>query len=192
MEKEILEIIENHLKFNVRKVEDFYLLFIQPKTHGGWSVKTFIEKQEYEQEIEKKNISVQGFERLGSAFVKADKDMLHQVVFNLVDNAVKFTEENGSISVYTGENKEGKIYIAIQNSGEGVSSEELGKIFERFYKVDKARGGSETGTGLGTSYNQQFFYFKIDHILCSPTITPYRCRVDNDIKESDHYPIQCK
>lgn len=50
---------------------------------------------------------------------------------------------------------------------------------------------TETGTGLGTSYNQQFFYFKIDHILCSPTITPYRCRVDNDIKESDHYPIQC-
>lgn len=47
-EKEILAIIENHLQFNVRKVEDFYLLFIQPKTHGGWSVKTFIEKQEYD------------------------------------------------------------------------------------------------------------------------------------------------
>lgn len=50
---------------------------------------------------------------------------------------------------------------------------------------------TETGTGLGISYNQQFFYFKIDHILCSPNITPYRCLVDNDIKESDHYPIMC-
>ena len=45
---EILEIIENHLQFNVRKVEDWYLLFIQPKKYGGWSVKTFIEKQEYD------------------------------------------------------------------------------------------------------------------------------------------------
>lgn len=50
---------------------------------------------------------------------------------------------------------------------------------------------TETGTGLGTSYHQHFFYFKIDHILCSPGIHPYRCKVDNDIKESDHYPIMC-
>lgn len=47
MENEILEIIENHLRFNVRKVEDWYLLFIQPKTNGGWSVKTFIKENEY-------------------------------------------------------------------------------------------------------------------------------------------------
>ena len=50
---------------------------------------------------------------------------------------------------------------------------------------------TETGTGLGTSYHQHFFYFKIDHILCSPGIQPYQCEVDNDIKESDHYPIMC-
>ena len=103
----------------------------------------------FEQEIEKKSISVQGFERLVPTFVKADKDMLHQVVFNLVDNAVKFTEEGGMISVFTGENKEGKIYISIQNSGEGVSSEELGKIFERFYKVDKSRSYDVKSAGLG-------------------------------------------
>lgn len=48
---------------------------------------------------------------------------------------------------------------------------------------------TETGNGLGISYNQHYFYFKIDHILCSPTITPYQCEVDKKIKESDHYPI---
>ena len=103
----------------------------------------------FEQEIEKKNISVQGFERLVPIIVKADKDMLHQVVFNLVDNAVKFTEEDGMISILTGENKEGKIFITIQNSGEGISSEELGKIFERFYKVDKSRSYDVKSAGLG-------------------------------------------
>lgn len=50
---------------------------------------------------------------------------------------------------------------------------------------------TETGNGFGISYNQHYFYFKIDHILCSPTITPYQCIVDNKIKESDHYPIYC-
>lgn len=46
-EKEILAIIENHLQFNVRKVENWHLLFIQPKTKGGWSIKTFIDEKEY-------------------------------------------------------------------------------------------------------------------------------------------------
>lgn len=103
----------------------------------------------FEQEIEKKNISVEGFENLKTTIVNADRDMLHQVIFNLVDNAVKFTQNEGVISVFAGENKDGKICVSIQNTGEGVSPEELGKIFERFYKVDKSRSYDVKSAGLG-------------------------------------------
>lgn len=49
----------------------------------------------------------------------------------------------------------------------------------------------ESGNGLGISYNQNKFYFRIDHILISPNLKSYRCTVDRSIKESDHYPIWC-
>lgn len=103
----------------------------------------------FEQKIEEKSISVEGFENIQPIMVNADRDMIHQVVYNLVDNAVKFTQNNGVISLSAGENKDGKIYVSIQNTGEGVSPEELGKIFERFYKVDKSRSYDVKSAGLG-------------------------------------------
>ncbi len=103
----------------------------------------------FEKEIEKKDITVEGFESMGNVSVFADRDMLYQVVFNLVDNAVKFTENSGKISLFAGENQEGKICFAVQNTGDGISSEEIGKIFERFYKVDKSRSYDVKSAGLG-------------------------------------------
>ena len=103
----------------------------------------------FEQEIEKKNISIEGFEDLSQIFVFADRDMIYQVVYNLVDNAVKFTDENGKITVFAGETKNNKIYFSIENTGEGISSEETGRIFERFYKVDKSRSYDVKSAGLG-------------------------------------------
>ena len=75
--------------------------------------------------------------------------MLHQVIYNLVDNAVKFTQNEGVISVSSGETQKGETVISIRNTGEGVSTEELGKIFERFYKVDKSRSYDIKSAGLG-------------------------------------------
>lgn len=103
----------------------------------------------FEQNIEKKNISVEGFENLQPVMLKADRDMLYQVIYNIVDNAVKFTQIDGVISVSVGENKNDEIYVSIHNTGEGVSPEELGKIFERFYKVDKSRSYDVKSAGLG-------------------------------------------
>jgi signal transduction histidine kinase len=102
----------------------------------------------FEQEIEKKNIEVLGLDEIGSVIVSADRDMIHQVVYNLVDNAVKFTNENGEISVSVEEDG-GKYSISIQNTGEGVSPDEIGRIFERFYKVDKSRSYDVKSAGLG-------------------------------------------
>ncbi len=103
----------------------------------------------FEQEIEKKNITIDGFEHLLPTYAYADRDMIYQVVYNLVDNAVKFTNENGTISVFVGETKNNKIYVGIENTGEGISSEEISRIFERFYKVDKSRSYDVKSAGLG-------------------------------------------
>ncbi len=103
----------------------------------------------FEQEIEKKGITVEGFDSMGNVSVFADRDMLYQVVYNLVDNAVKFTHNGGTISLFAGENAEQKICFAVQNTGNGISSEEIGKIFERFYKVDKSRSYDVKSAGLG-------------------------------------------
>lgn len=103
----------------------------------------------FEQEIEKKNIEVAGLDSIGQIKMLADRDMLYQVIYNLVDNAVKFTNENGKITVLAGENERNQLFVSIENTGEGVSSEEIGKIFERFYKVDKSRSYDVKSAGLG-------------------------------------------
>ncbi len=102
----------------------------------------------FEQMIENKHIAIEGLDVLQPTVINADRDMLHQVIYNLVDNAVKFTE-NGTISVRVQQNAKDTT-VAIRNSGAvGISSEELSRVFERFYKVDKSRSYDTKGAGLG-------------------------------------------
>lgn len=101
----------------------------------------------FEQIIERKHIEISGLDRLHSVTVTADEDMIHQVIYNLVDNAVKFTE-NGTISVFVDDDDNATL-IKVVNTGAGISSEEREKIFERFYKVDKSRSYDVKGAGLG-------------------------------------------
>ncbi len=102
----------------------------------------------FEKKISDGKIEVRGMEFLGSYSVRADRDMISQVVYNLVDNAVKFTPEHGHIRVSIAESN-GMIETRISNSGAGVAQDELDKIFERFYKVDKSRSYDAKSTGLG-------------------------------------------
>ncbi|MCR4564087.1 MAG: HAMP domain-containing histidine kinase [Clostridiales bacterium] len=102
----------------------------------------------FEQAVSNKNIRVEGIENLESVTVSADRDMLHQAVYNLVDNAVKFTPENGEIRLkLNGDEK--NVTFSISNTGAGISPEEISKVFERFYKVDKSRSYDVKGAGLG-------------------------------------------
>ena len=78
----------------------------------------------------------------------ADPDMIYQVVYNLFDNAVKFTNNGGYIAIAVSDEGE-NIRISIKNSGDGIDSNELVHIFERFYKVDKSRSLDSKGAGLG-------------------------------------------
>jgi len=101
-----------------------------------------------EQQIEHKQIEISGLDTIESVSLKADKDLIHQVVYNLVDNAVKFTPENGKISFsLTRDSKQ--LTLKISNSGRGIPKEDLPYIFERFYKADKSRSANKNSTGLG-------------------------------------------
>lgn len=102
----------------------------------------------FEQAIKKKNIDIRGLEDMDTYHITADPDMIYQVIYNLVDNAVKFTNENGYIAVNV-EDIGDNIKVSIKNSGDGIKQEELSRVFERFYKIDKSRSLDAKGAGLG-------------------------------------------
>lgn len=83
-------------------------------------------------------------------FVSADKEKIKQVLYNLIDNAIKFSDNNSSIKINT-LLKQRKVFISVENTGIGIPKESLGKIWDRFYKVDSSRGKDPKGTGLGLS-----------------------------------------
>ncbi len=100
-----------------------------------------------EQRIEEHKIEIVGL-RLAKMMVYADSDLVYQVVYNIFDNAIKFTPPQGSISLSV--TREGQdVRIDIQNTGEGISEDALPFVFERFYKEDKSRGLNAKGSGLG-------------------------------------------
>jgi two-component system, OmpR family, phosphate regulon sensor histidine kinase PhoR len=82
--------------------------------------------------------------------VRADAQRLHQVLFNLLDNAIKYTHAGGHVTILAAE-KDGTIETAVADDGPGIAPEHLPHVFERFYRVDKARSRELGGTGLGLS-----------------------------------------
>ncbi|MBI5686524.1 MAG: HAMP domain-containing protein [Verrucomicrobia bacterium] len=81
---------------------------------------------------------------------RADAQRLHQVFFNLLDNAVKYVQAGGQISI-SARLADGEIEVQVSDNGPGIAAEHLSRIFERFYRVDKARSREVGGTGLGLS-----------------------------------------
>ena len=78
----------------------------------------------------------------------ADKDAINQIVYNIVDNAIKFSKEGGLLKIGS-HVKDKKIHFSVYNEGIGIPPEDLPFVFERFYKADKSRGMDKTGVGLG-------------------------------------------
>lgn len=101
----------------------------------------------FERQINDKHLDIRGLDQ-DKVMVEADPDLIHQVVYNLTENAVKFVNDGGYLEFsFT---VEGNItYIGIKNSGEGLSKEEIPRVFDRFYKTDKSRGIDKNGVGLG-------------------------------------------
>ena len=103
----------------------------------------------FKSKIKKKNLEIKN-ELADDAVIKADKEKIEQVVINLIDNAIKFNRENGFIRIFS-EDIGGKIKIIVEDSGTGIPERDVPRIFERFYRVDKARSRELGGTGLGLS-----------------------------------------
>jgi signal transduction histidine kinase len=80
--------------------------------------------------------------------VFADRERVHQVLFNLLDNAVRFTPSGGEVRV-TAERHNGSVDVHVADTGPGIPSEHLPRLFERFYRVDPARSRDDGGTGIG-------------------------------------------
>lgn len=102
----------------------------------------------FEQKIDAKHLDVEFDCKSDKMTVWADRDAIYQILYNICDNAVKFSREGGVYRISILE-REKKVYISVYNEGEGIPSEELPFVFERFYKSDKSRGLDKTGVGLG-------------------------------------------
>jgi two-component system phosphate regulon sensor histidine kinase PhoR len=103
----------------------------------------------FEAGMKRRSISARNELPEGALF-KADKNKMEQVFVNLIDNAVKFNKDGGSIRIYSEKTAAGTRFI-VEDSGTGIPPKDIPRIFERFYRVDKARSRSLGGTGLGLS-----------------------------------------
>lgn len=112
--------------------------------------------------LEKRQIEVEGLDS-ETMRVCADPDLIGQVIYNLVENAVKFVNDRGTIS-FTFRTEEKEWIFAIRNTGSGISKEELPKIFERFYKSDASRSKDKTGLGLGLDITRRIIHLHHAHI----------------------------
>lgn len=86
--------------------------------------------------------------------VNADEGKIHQVLYNLIDNAVKFSHHNSEVRIGT-QKKGEKIFVSVKDSGIGIPKDSLNKVFDRFYKTDISRGKDKRGTGLGLSISKE-------------------------------------
>jgi len=83
-------------------------------------------------------------------YVNADMGKIQQVLYNLIDNAIKFSHDNSVIRVETSQ-KKNKLFISVKDTGIGIPKDDLKLIWDRFYKSDLSRGKDKKGTGLGLS-----------------------------------------
>lgn len=97
---------------------------------------------------EKKNIRLAG-ENFSKALINADEQKVKQLAIILVDNAIKYTPEGGAVLVRLERADNARAVFAVMDSGIGIAPEDLDKVFERFYRVDKARSREMGGNGLG-------------------------------------------
>ena len=101
-----------------------------------------------EQRIEKRKLIIEGLDELQAISINADKDLIHQVIYNLVDNAIKFTNEGGKLSFKLAKENQKTVFV-LTNSGAGIPQKDIKFVFERFYKVDKSRSAAKNSTGIG-------------------------------------------
>ena len=119
--------------------------------------------QSFEGVCTQKHISIKLFLLSEQINVMADRRKIQQVLYNLLDNAIKFSENDSSITVEV-TTKNDKIFVSVKDHGIGISRKEINKIWERFYKSDLSRGKDKKGTGLGLSIVKEIIQAHDEHI----------------------------
>lgn len=140
----------------------------------------------FEKRIEEKNLQV---EELDSSRLMAvcDADLLQQVIYNIVENAVKFVNEGGTLS-FSFEKKNNICIVGIRNTGEGLQDSEIRQVFDRFYKTDSSRGKDTTGLGLGLSISRKIVHLHNGHIVVKSVYgeyTEFQIQIPEDPRTSD-------
>ena len=154
--RNFLKIIQDHAERLNNLVEDLLSLSHLESKEISLNKQNFSLRQQVEDvtsgfksQLKKKNIDIRN-ELPANIYVIADKDRIEHVFTNLLDNAIKFNKDKGSIRIYAQEIN-GGIKVVVEDSGIGIPEKDLSRIFERFYRVDKARSRELGGTGLGLS-----------------------------------------
>ena len=119
--------------------------------------------QSFEGVCTQKHISIKLFLLSEQIDVIADRRKIQQVLYNLLDNAIKFSENDSSITVEV-TTKNDKVFVSVKDHGIGISRKEINKIWERFYKSDLSRGKDKKGTGLGLSIVKEIIQAHDEHI----------------------------
>lgn len=101
-----------------------------------------------EPQIERRELKVT--QSCGGCTVSGSRTLVSELIYNLIDNAIKYNKEGGSIDIYTEITPEG-IEFSVRDTGIGIAKEDIDRIFERFYRVDKSHSKTVGGTGLGLS-----------------------------------------
>ncbi len=96
-------------------------------------------------------------------YVHGDMSKIQQVLYNLIDNATKFSHNDASIKIETSIKNE-KVLISVKDSGIGIPAESIKKIWDRFYKTDLSRGKDKRGTGLGLAIVKEIIQAHNEHI----------------------------
>ncbi|MDE6781461.1 MAG: HAMP domain-containing histidine kinase [Ruminococcus sp.] len=116
----------------------------------------------FEKKIEAKNIEVEEIDG-DDLIAEVDPDLMQQVIYNLIENAVKFINTNGKLS-FRFEKQGNMCVVGIKNTGEGLKDSEIPQVFDRFYKTDSSRGKDTTGLGLGLSISRRILHINNGNI----------------------------
>lgn len=111
----------------------------------------------FEGTCQKKRITLKLTFEEEETYVNADLGKIQQVLYNLLDNAIKFSHNNSTIRIKT-EERNGKIFVSVKDTGIGIPQESITKIWDRFYKTDLSRGKDKKGTGLGLSITREIIH----------------------------------
>ncbi len=150
-----LKVVENHMERLINIVKDLLLLSSVDEKKVDFDdnvdISTVVSNsiRIFDMKIKEKNLNLKFFPEPDIPQIKGDAFKIEQVIINLIDNAIKYTEK-GSISIHT-YSANNEVFFKIEDTGIGIPEKDLKKVFDRFYVVDKSRSKNNGGTGLGLS-----------------------------------------